>query len=204
MSGRTWRYLAQTSVAAFAMASANGGALAQTVTGSQPAGTAAPANQTDGANVVAQGDDIVVTGLRASIERGIQIKRDAAGIVDAITAEDMGKFPDLNLSESLQRIPGVTINRNANGEGQAINLRGLGPQFTRVELNGMTGLGNGTGGPARSTLFYTLYLYFRGFQDFQMGYASAMAWILVIVVGALAAVFFWSSKHWVHYSGEGK
>jgi multiple sugar transport system permease protein len=65
-------------------------------------------------------------------------------------------------------------------------------------------ISNGTGGPARSTLFYTLYLYFRGFQDFQMGYAAAMAWILVIVVGALAAVFFWSSKHWVHYSGEGK
>lgn len=65
-------------------------------------------------------------------------------------------------------------------------------------------ISNGTGGPARSTLFYTLYLYFRGFQDFQMGYASAMAWILVLVVGALAAVFFWSSKHWVHYSGEGK
>jgi len=65
-------------------------------------------------------------------------------------------------------------------------------------------ISNGTGGPARSTLFYTLYLYFRGFQDFQMGYASAMAWILVIVVGALAAVFFKTSKSWVHYSGEGK
>lgn len=65
-------------------------------------------------------------------------------------------------------------------------------------------ISNGTGGPARSTLFYTLYLYFRGFQDFQMGYASAMAWILVLVVGALAAVFFKTSKSWVHYSGEGK
>jgi len=65
-------------------------------------------------------------------------------------------------------------------------------------------ISNGTVGPARSTLFYTLYLYFRGFQDFQMGYASAMAWILVIVVGALAAVFFKTSKSWVHYSGEGK
>ena len=65
-------------------------------------------------------------------------------------------------------------------------------------------ISNGTGGPAGSTLFYTLYLYFRGFQDFQMGYASAMAWILVIVVGVITAVFFWSSKHWVHYSGEGE
>ena len=46
-------------------------------------------------------------------------------------------------------------------------------------------ISNGTGGPAGSTLFYTLYLYFRGFQDFRMGYASAMAWILVIVVGVI-------------------
>lgn len=91
-------------------------------------------------------EEIVVTGIRASLERSLEIKKSASGVVDAITAEDIGKFPDLNLSESLQRIPGVTLNRNANGEGQAINLRGLGPQFTRVELNGMSGLGNGTGG----------------------------------------------------------
>ena len=91
-------------------------------------------------------DEIVVTGFRASLEKSLDIKRSAAGIVDAITAEDMGKFPDLNLSESLQRIPGVTLVRNANGEGQSINLRGLGPQFTRVEIDGMTGLPNGTSG----------------------------------------------------------
>lgn len=65
-------------------------------------------------------------------------------------------------------------------------------------------ISNGTGGPARSTLFYTLYLYFRGFQDFRMGYASAMAWVLVLVVGVITAVFFRSSRMWVHYSGEGK
>ncbi len=64
-------------------------------------------------------------------------------------------------------------------------------------------ISNGTGGPARSTLFYTLYLYFRGFQDFQMGYASAMAWILVIVVGALAAVFFKTSKSGSTTPGRG-
>ncbi|MET4897827.1 TonB-dependent receptor [Sphingomonadaceae bacterium jetA1] len=90
--------------------------------------------------------DIIVTGYRASVERSISIKRKAAGIVDAITAEDMGKMPDLNLSESLQRVPGVTIDRNANGEGRSINLRGLGATFTRVELDGMSGLANGTGG----------------------------------------------------------
>ncbi len=65
-------------------------------------------------------------------------------------------------------------------------------------------ISNGTGGPARSTLFYTFYLYIRGFQDFQMGYASAMAWVLVAVIGVITVLFFRSSKAWVHYSGEGK
>ncbi|NWN33430.1 TonB-dependent receptor plug domain-containing protein, partial [Klebsiella michiganensis] len=60
--------------------------------------------------------ELVVTGIRASLERAIAIKREAPGIVDAISAEDIGKFPDTNLAESLQRIPGVSINRT-NGEG---------------------------------------------------------------------------------------
>jgi iron complex outermembrane receptor protein len=80
------------------------------------------------------------------LSRALAQKRQSVGVVDAISAEDLGKFPDLNISESLQRIPGVTLNRNSNGEGQAINLRGLGPQFTRVEINGMSGTGNGSGG----------------------------------------------------------
>ncbi|MCE7081974.1 carbohydrate ABC transporter permease [Streptomyces sp. ST2-7A] len=63
---------------------------------------------------------------------------------------------------------------------------------------------NGTGGPADSTMFYTLYLYFRGFRDFQMGYASAMAWVLVLFVGLITLIFFKTSKHWVHYGGENK
>ncbi|WP_129339619.1 carbohydrate ABC transporter permease [Cellulomonas endophytica] len=65
-------------------------------------------------------------------------------------------------------------------------------------------ISNGTGGPARSTLFYTFYLYIRGFQDFQMGYASAMAWVLVLVVGAISLVLFKTQNRWVHYSGESK
>jgi len=91
-------------------------------------------------------ESIVVTGIRASLNRALDQKRSAVGVTDAISAEDLGKFPDLNISESLQRIPGVTLNRNVNGEGQTINLRGLGPQFTRVEINGMSGTGNGSGG----------------------------------------------------------
>ena len=65
-------------------------------------------------------------------------------------------------------------------------------------------ISGGTGGPAGSTLFYTLYLYQRGFSDFRMGYATAMAWVLVVVVGVITMLFFRSSKAWVHYSGEAK
>ena len=89
--------------------------------------------------------EVVVTGVRASILRAIETKYNEQGITDSISAEDLGKFPDLNLSESLQRIPGVTLNRNPNGEGSQINVRGLSPLFTRVEINGLTGLGNGSG-----------------------------------------------------------
>jgi multiple sugar transport system permease protein len=57
----------------------------------------------------------------------------------------------------------------------------------------------GTGGPADSTLFYSLYLYQRGFGSFDMGYASALAWLLLLIVGAFTAVNFWASKYWVFY-----
>ncbi|RPE75919.1 TonB-dependent receptor [Vulcaniibacterium tengchongense] len=84
-------------------------------------------------------ETITVTGYRASVERALDIKRGEAGVVDAIVAEDIGKFPDLNLAESLQRIPGVVITRDA-GEGRQISVRGLGPDFTRVRINGMEAL----------------------------------------------------------------
>jgi multiple sugar transport system permease protein len=58
---------------------------------------------------------------------------------------------------------------------------------------------NGTGGPSDSTMFFTLYLYQRGFGQFQMGYASAMAWLLVVIVGVLTAINFFASKYWVFY-----
>ncbi|MBU2033184.1 MAG: TonB-dependent receptor plug domain-containing protein, partial [Alphaproteobacteria bacterium] len=78
---------------------------------------------------------IVVTGVRASLERAMDIKREAYGVVDAISAEDIGKFPDTNLAESLQRIPGVSISR-VNGEGSQVTVRGFGPQFNLVTVNG--------------------------------------------------------------------
>jgi TonB-dependent receptor len=63
-------------------------------------------------------------------------KRSSAGEVDAIPAENMAKFPDLNLAESIQRLPGVTIDRE-NGEGRTISVRGVGSQFTQTRINGM-------------------------------------------------------------------
>ncbi|WP_231759423.1 TonB-dependent receptor [Microbulbifer elongatus] len=80
-------------------------------------------------------EEVTVTGIRASMERAMDIKRDSAGVVDAISAEDIGKFPDTNLAESLQRITGVSINR-VNGEGSEITVRGFGPSFNLVTLNG--------------------------------------------------------------------
>jgi len=79
--------------------------------------------------------DIVVTGLRASIQRSIDIKRSATNSVDSITTEDIGKLPDQNVAESLQRVPGITIERN-RGDGQFISVRGLGPDFNAVTVNG--------------------------------------------------------------------
>src|SRR6478735_5616822 len=79
--------------------------------------------------------EIIVTGVRASLDRSIDLKRNAAGVVDGISAEDIGKFPDTNLAESLQRITGVSIDR-VNGEGSKVTVRGFGPGYNLVTLNG--------------------------------------------------------------------
>ena len=80
-------------------------------------------------------EEVVVTGLRGSLKASMEVKRDASGVVDAISAEDIGKFPDTNLAESLQRITGVSIDR-VNGEGSNVTVRGFGPTFNLVTLNG--------------------------------------------------------------------
>lgn len=81
-------------------------------------------------------EEIVVTGFRESLSLALDQKRASVGALDAIVAEDIADFPDLNLAESIQRVPGVSIARDA-GEGRNISVRGLGPQFTRVRINGM-------------------------------------------------------------------
>jgi TonB-dependent receptor len=80
-------------------------------------------------------DEIVVTGFRASLQNALNIKRRSNQIVDAITAEDIADFPDANLAESIQRLPGISIDRD-NGEGRSITVRGLGGDFQLVRLNG--------------------------------------------------------------------
>src|SRR5688572_18519941 len=86
-------------------------------------------------------EEVVVTGFRESLSQALDVKRDQIGAVDAIVAEDIAEFPDLNLAESLQRIPGVAITRT-NGEGNQITVRGLPGLYTRVRINGMEARGN--------------------------------------------------------------
>ena len=118
----------------------------------QTAEAVAP-QQDDAAEV----DDIVVTGFRASLQNSLNIKRREAGVVDAISAEDIADFPDTNLAESIQRIPGVSIDRDA-GEGRTITVRGLGSDFTRTRINGIeaqasTGATDSSGGVNRTRGF---------------------------------------------------
>jgi TonB-dependent receptor len=104
-------------------------------------------------------EEVVVTGIKGSLMRSMDIKRDSAGVVDAISAEDIGKFPDTNLAESLQRITGVSISRD-NGEGSEVTVRGFGAGNNMVTLNGRAmptaGINRGEGGGSRSFDFGNL------------------------------------------------
>jgi len=105
------------------------------------AATAAPISQSQAQQSNAVEDDgarieeVVVLGIRGSLKRAADIKRISGGVVDSISSEDIGKFPDTNLAESLQRITGVSIDRSG-GEGQFVTVRGFGPEFNNVLLNG--------------------------------------------------------------------
>lgn len=115
------------------------------------------AQQAPAATATPQLEEVVVTGYRASLAKALNDKRDQVVAIDAIYAEDISKFPDLNLADALQRLPGVAIARDA-GEGRQISVRGLGPQFTRVRLNGIealstTGATDASGGTNRDRAF---------------------------------------------------
>lgn len=109
----------------------------------QPQAGQSPADQP--ATADPQTADIVVTGFRASLNSALGMKRQEAAAIDSIVAEDIGKFPDSNLAESMQRVPGVALARGDGGEGRNISVRGLGAGFTRVRINGMEGTAQ-TGG----------------------------------------------------------
>jgi TonB-dependent receptor len=113
------------------------GALAIAACVATPAFAQAAADQ--GAPAQDPAADIVVTGFRASLNNALSLKKTEIAAVDSIVAEDIGKFPDANLAESMQRIPGVALARGDGGEGKNISVRGLGAQFTRVRINGMEG-----------------------------------------------------------------
>jgi len=121
------------------------GLLAQT----SPAGTSAQnANVPAPTTGAAQLQEIVVTGIRGSLERALQIKKVSMGVVDAISAEDIGQFPDASIGEAVARIPGITVNRGATtyskasgaptatGQVQGITVRGFGGTFNEVLING--------------------------------------------------------------------
>lgn len=106
--------------------------------------TGVPASSSPDARA-ADNEEIVVTGYRESLAKAQQLKKAAVGSLDVIVAQDIAAFPDQNLAESLQRVPGVAITRDS-GEGRQISLRGLGPDFTRTQLNGMEVLTNTSSG----------------------------------------------------------
>lgn len=131
---RIARVMGGSGIAVFALFAATTPALAQqSPSAAQAPAATAPTAQQDVAEATAE--DIVVTGIRASLASSAAQKRNASGILDAISSEDLGKFPDANVAESLQRIPGVAIDRS-NGEGQRVTVRGLGPAFNTVLFNG--------------------------------------------------------------------
>jgi TonB-dependent receptor len=112
-------------------------AAAQTTDPAPPVAQTAETPGTPAEEVAAApAEDIVVTGYRSSLAKATNAKRAATGFTDSIFSEDIGKFPDTNIAESFNRIPGITITRDVTGEGVNVAIRGLGANFTNVTLNG--------------------------------------------------------------------
>src|SRR5262245_46748807 len=124
-------------------------------------GTAMRVGPADAQQANSSGDElqeVVVTGLRASLQKSLDIKKESLGVVDAISAEDIGKFPDSNLAAAIQRVPGVSVSRGASvlggtptstGDATQITVRGFGPGFNTTLFDGRqmpTALGKNTRG----------------------------------------------------------
>ncbi|MBP3983541.1 TonB-dependent receptor [Pseudoxanthomonas helianthi] len=116
---------------------------------------APPAQQPTASQSATDLDKVTVTGYRYSIEKSLDQKRNANAVVEVITAEDVGKFPDKNVADALQRVPGVLIDRDG-GEGKYVSVRGLSSELVLTELNGnYIATAESNGDPARS-FNYTL------------------------------------------------
>ncbi|MFM8637850.1 MAG: TonB-dependent receptor plug domain-containing protein, partial [Betaproteobacteria bacterium] len=91
-----------------------------------------------------QAQQVTVTGIRSAIESAISVKKNADGVTESLSAEDIGKLPDTTIAESLARRPGVTAQRTREGSASAISIRGLGPDFSGYLINGreQAGIGN--------------------------------------------------------------
>jgi iron complex outermembrane recepter protein len=101
-------------------------------------GAAAPASAQEAAKTdkdVNELERVEVTGTRASLQKSLALKRNAAGVQDSISATELGRFPDNNVADSLSHITGVSISRTAGGEGQKVSIRGLGPEYTITTFN---------------------------------------------------------------------
>ena len=135
------RILLTTSVSLAALLAATGASAQTTPTNTGPASTGqaqtdTPVPVTDPtAEQADQGNDVVVTGYRASLRASVDAKRNSSVIADVLSAEDIGKFPDKNVAEALQRVPGIVINREF-GEGERVSLRGTAPNLTKALIDG--------------------------------------------------------------------
>ena len=105
------------------------------VAGGQEAATNAAPKPTQPAADSTRLEEIVVTGIRASLEKSLDIKKNASVVLDSINATELGRFPDADVADSLNHLPGITITRTTGGEGQKVNVRGLGPAYNIVTLN---------------------------------------------------------------------
>jgi iron complex outermembrane receptor protein len=122
--------------------------LAAAAAHAQEAVATAPQQSAPAAEAASEVEQIVVTGYRSSLSKALGVKRTSIGAVDAILAEDIAAFPDQNLAEAIQRLPGVTIDR-VGGEGHQITVRGLNADFTRVRINGVEAIATGGGNRSR-------------------------------------------------------
>lgn len=145
---RRWAFTAKTpiaSAAALALLALAGGAQAQSAAADKPADKKAEAKAAP-----AQMDTVVITGYRSSIEKSLDQKRNANAIVEVVNAEDVGKFPDKNVADALQRVPGVVVDRSG-GEGKNVSVRGLSSELTLTQLNGnYIATAESNGDPTRS------------------------------------------------------